>query len=146
MNRKLELTEEMFLTRINWSIIMKRIKYLCELLILGLIVFCFEFITGIWGTLIPWFLLGFIIISAGVLIFCAARKKHIIFPICILEFILLIFTVFMLSVSLFYFFNVPNGGILIINISIELFFILINVLLILKNIKRIVKSEYTNDD
>ena len=146
MNGKLELTEEMFLTRINWSIIMKRIKYLCELLILGLIVFFFEFITGIWGTLIPWFLLGFIIISAGVLIFCAARKKHIIFPICILEFILLIFTVFMLSVSLFYFFNVPNGGILIINISIELFFILINVLLILKNIKRIVKSEYTNDD
>ena len=121
---------------------MNRIKYLFELFILVLMIFGYEYITGIWGTLIPWFLLGFIIVSLGIFIFCALRKKHIIIPICILEIILLIFTVFMLSVSLFYFFTVPNGGILIINISVELFFILITVLLVIKNVKGIKKSKY----
>lgn len=109
-------------------------------------IFGFEYITGIWGTLIPWFLLGFSILSLGIFIFCAVRKKCIVFPICILEIILLVFIVFMLSVSLFYFFNVPNGGILIINISVELFFILITALLIIKNIRRITKSKYKSDD
>ena len=121
---------------------MYRIKYLFELFILVLMIFGFEYITGIWGTLIPWFLLGFIIVSLGIFIFCELRKKHIIIPICILEIILLIFTVFMLSITLFYFFTVPNGGILIINISVELFFILITVLLVIKNIKRIKKTKY----
>lgn len=121
---------------------MNRIKYLFELFILVLMIFGFEFITGIWGTLIPWFLLGFSILSLGIFIFCALRKKHIITPTCILEIILLIFTVFMLSVSLFYFFKVPNGGILIINIFVELLFILITVLLVVKNIKRIKKTKY----
>lgn len=125
---------------------MNRIKYLFELFILVLMIFGFEYITGIWGTLIPWFLLGFSILSLGIFIFCAVRKKCIVFPICILEIILLVFIVFMLSVSLFYFFNVPNGGILIINISVELFFILITALLIIKNIRRITKSKYKSDD
>ena len=125
---------------------MNRIKYLFELFILVLMIFGFEFITGIWGILIPWFLLGFSILSLGIFIFCAVRKKCIVFPICILEVILLVFIVFMLSVSFFYFFNVPNGGILIINISVELFLILITSLLIIKNIKRITKSKYKSDD